>query len=90
MTFDPIRPDHYRQDRKYEPIKVIEDWKLNYNLGNAVKYIARNGRKIGEDPIEGLEKAIWYLNREIAQAHQQKYIRYNFTDQAEWDSICDI
>ena len=63
---DMINPSHYRGDRKYEPIAVIEDWGLNYRLGNAVKYISRNGRKPGEDPREGLRKAIWYIEREIA------------------------
>ena len=46
---DMINPNHYRGDRQYEPIAVIEDWGLNYRLGNAVKYISRNGRKPGED-----------------------------------------
>ena len=63
---DMINPAHYRGDRKFEPIAVIEDWGLNYRLGNALKYISRNGRKPGEDPREGLRKAIWYLEREIA------------------------
>lgn len=63
---DMINPTHYRGDRQFEPIAVIEDWDLNYRLGNALKYISRNGRKPGEDPREGLRKAIWYLEREIA------------------------
>ena len=63
---DMINPDHYKGDRKFEPIEVIEDWGLNYRLGNALKYISRNGRKPGEDPREGLRKAIWYIEREIA------------------------
>ena len=65
MTYDSINPSHYRGDRRHEPIDVIEDWGLNYRLGNAVKYIARNGRKPGENPVEGLKKAIWYIEREI-------------------------
>jgi len=65
MTYDAVNPSHYRGDRKFEPIEVIEDWNLNYRLGNALKYISRNGRKPGEDPREGLRKAIWYLQREI-------------------------
>jgi hypothetical protein len=64
---DMINPLHYRGDRQFEPIAVIEDWELNYNLGNALKYISRNGRKPGEDPTEGLKKAIWYLQREISK-----------------------
>lgn len=66
MAYDKINPSHYHGDRKHEPIEVIEDWGLNYRLGSALKYIARNGRKPGEDPREGLKKAIWYLEREIA------------------------
>ena len=66
MTYDNVNPNHYRGDRQFEPIAVIEDWGLNYRLGNALKYISRNGRKPGEDPREGLKKAIWYLEREIA------------------------
>ena len=62
---DMINPDHYKGDRRFEPIEVIEDWGLNYRLGNALKYISRNGRKPNEDPREGLKKAIWYLEREI-------------------------
>lgn len=63
MTYDHINPNHYKGGRKFEPIDVIEDWGLNYHLGNALKYISRNGRKPGEDPREGLSKAIWYLER---------------------------
>jgi hypothetical protein len=57
-------PQHYGgADNPYEAIKVIEAWKLGFNLGNTVKYIARAERKAA--PIEDLEKAVWYLNREI-------------------------
>ena len=63
MTYDHINPSHYKGDRQFEPIDVIEDWGLNYHLGNALKYIARNGRKPGEDPRQGLAKAVWYLER---------------------------
>ena len=55
-------PPHYTKGR-IEPIDVIEDWGLNYHCGNALKYIARHEHK-GE-PIRDLEKAIWYLRREI-------------------------
>lgn len=58
-------PPHYGgEDNPYEAIKVIEAWDLNFNLGNAVKYISRVGRK-NNDPVEDLRKAVWYLNREI-------------------------
>lgn len=57
-------PDHY-QGNSLEVIDIIEDFNLGFNLGNAVKYILRSGKKVKSDYIEDLEKAIWYLQREI-------------------------
>lgn len=37
---------------------------FNFNLGTAIKYIWRAGHKT-DDPIEDLQKAAWYINREI-------------------------
>jgi hypothetical protein len=57
-------PSHYGgKDNPYEAIKVIEAWDLGFCLGNAIKYISRAGKK--DFIIQDLEKAIWYLNREI-------------------------
>lgn len=58
-------PPHYGgKDDPYEAIKVIEAWKLNFNLGNTVKYISRAGKK--DEIVQDLKKARWYLDREIA------------------------
>ena len=54
------KPPHYNHG-KYETIEVIEDWKLNYHCGNAVKYISRHNHK--GKPVEDIKKAIWYLQR---------------------------
>ena len=56
-------PSHYAEGRNYEPIEVIKDWNLNFNLGNVVKYISRAGRK--ENILEDLQKAKFYLEHEI-------------------------
>lgn len=56
-------PSHYT-DGKIEVIDFIEDKKLDFHLGNAVKYIARAGKK-SLDMKEDLQKAIWYLQRKI-------------------------
>lgn len=64
MMYDDVgRPAHYCAGRRYEPIDVIEDWGLGFNLGNAVKYISRAGRK--GDGAKDLRKAVWYLQREV-------------------------
>lgn len=57
-------PPHYAAG-KIEVIEAIEDWGLNFARGNAVKYVARAGKKAGADEIEDLEKAVWYLRREL-------------------------
>jgi hypothetical protein len=61
-------PQHYADGRKFEPIDVIEDWKLNFHLGNALKYISRAGRK--QDVVEDLKKAAWYIQREISRCEE--------------------
>lgn len=57
-------PSHYNSG-KIEVIDFIEDQGLNFNLGNAVKYISRAGKKDPKKFREDLEKAIWYLKREL-------------------------
>ena len=57
-------PPHYNHGT-IEPIDVIEDWGLNFHLGNTVKYIARADHKGMR--LEDLRKARWYLNREITR-----------------------
>lgn len=56
-------PPHYNVG-KYEVIDVIEDWKMGFNLGNVIKYVARADHK-GEPTVD-LYKAYFYLGREIA------------------------
>jgi hypothetical protein len=59
-------PEHYGGElNMYETIKVIENWQLDFHLGNALKYISRAGKK--EDMLQDLEKAKWYLERKISQ-----------------------
>lgn len=61
---DIEHPAHYADGREYEPIDVIRDWGLGFNLGNATKYISRAGRK--GDAVADLRKAVFYLEHEIA------------------------
>lgn len=64
---DPVNhPPHYTYSA-VEPIAAIEAWGLGFCLGNAVKYISRAGKKDAAKTVEDLEKARWYLDREIAR-----------------------
>jgi hypothetical protein len=64
-------PSHYGGDTTYEHIKVVNAWGLNYELGNATKYICRAGKKNPETAIEDLEKAVWYLQAEIKRLREK-------------------
>lgn len=61
---DPVNhPSHYNAYKGLEVIDLTEQ--MNFNRGNAVKYICRAGLKNEETEIQDLEKAIWYLQREV-------------------------
>ena len=53
-------PQHYNPG-KIEVIDAIEDWQLDFNEGNVIKYIVRAKRK--NDRKQDLEKALWYIQR---------------------------
>ena len=64
-------PNHYGgEDNTYEAIKVIEAWGLGFNLGNTIKYVSRAEKK--SDTLEDLEKASWYINREIKKLKNER------------------
>ena len=62
---DPVNsPSHYTAYKGLEIIDLTEQ--MNFNRGNAVKYIARAGHKsVGPGEVEDLKKAAWYIQREI-------------------------
>ena len=58
-------PTHYNKG-SIEVIDFIEDQKLGFHLGNAIKYISRASNKGG---VEDIKKAIWYLQRQVDRGH---------------------
>lgn len=57
-----IKPEHYNRLNP-QPKDVIRAWGLNFNLGSAVKYISRAGRK--DDIVQDLKKAQEFIQFEI-------------------------
>lgn len=66
---DPVEhPAHYTRF----PVEVIDITEhLNFNRGNAVKYIARAGFKDPSKEVEDLTKAAWYIARELQRIQKQ-------------------
>lgn len=62
-------PAHYTQG--IECMDYIESHKLNYARGNIIKYVTRAGLKDASKEVEDLEKARWYLDREIERVKKE-------------------
>ena len=62
-------PSHYTAYKGIEVIQLTEQ--MNFNRGNAVKYIARAGLKNKDKEVEDLQKAIWYSKREIQRIQKE-------------------
>lgn len=88
-------PEYYKSGG-VEVIDVIEDWKLDFCLGNAIKYIARAGKK-SDDVRTDLEKAAWYIkrhwdgmaNRDTKPIPSQKNTDYGLEEVCEAWGITD-
>lgn len=60
-------PDHYKRG-SIEVWDFIADQKLDYFLGNVIKYVCRAGHKQYEEEIDDLLKAKAYIDRKIQTA----------------------
>ncbi|WP_145501078.1 DUF3310 domain-containing protein [Streptomyces sp. CFMR 7] len=67
----PTSPAHYKWllPHGLEVIDLTEN--LNFCRGNAVKYLCRAGRKDGAPEVQDLEKALWYIKREIQRINKE-------------------
>jgi hypothetical protein len=70
---DPVNhPAHYKVGG-IETIDFIEAKKLNYNIGNVVKYVTRADHKGNRK--QDLEKAKWYLERELSTLEETSHVQ---------------
>jgi hypothetical protein len=65
---DALRPSYYGgKDNVYEARKVIRAHNMGFNLGNAFKYMVRQGKKDKAATKQDLEKAIQYIRFAIEE-----------------------
>lgn len=72
---DPVNPKHYADFGDHSAIIIIRVWNrirkaagvppVSFCIGNALKYIQRAGFKPGEEEVQDIKKAIWYLRSHI-------------------------
>lgn len=70
------QPKHY-QGEGMSVIEVIQAYRLNFELGNVIKYVLRAGKKPDEDVMRELYKALWYLQAEIDRRRRDDVIEAN-------------
>jgi hypothetical protein len=64
-------PPHYmKHPSGVECIQITEH--MNFNVGNATKYIWRAGEKDGTSAVTDLSKARWYIDREITRLTREE------------------
>jgi hypothetical protein len=73
LESNAIKPSYYN-DTKITPFDVIDDWELNFYLGNAIKYIKRAGKKANNSRLQDLRKVREYIDHEI-KAEEATYGR---------------
>lgn len=68
---DPVNaPPHYlNHPSGIECIEITRH--MNFNIGNAIKYLWRNGQKDQNPAIQDLEKAVFYINDEIKRIKKE-------------------
>ena len=69
---DKINNPSYYTKGEISVVDFIDAYELNFNRGNIIKYVARAGKKQGEDAITALLKAQWYLGREIIRVGKEQ------------------
>lgn len=70
---DPVnRPKHYTSHPSHIECIVITEH-MGFCLGNAIKYIWR--AELKDNTIQDLEKAIYYIRREIDKRKREPYAK---------------
>lgn len=75
MSDNVDHPKHYNvHPSGVECIEIVRH--MNFNLGNVIKYLWRDGIKDTDTPLEDLKKAAWYLQDEIKRREQEQLPTY--------------
>tara|TARA_R100000781_G_scaffold98591_1_gene62240 strand:+ start:443 stop:700 length:258 start_codon:yes stop_codon:yes gene_type:complete len=69
-------PSYYSGNKYgYSARKVVEDFELSYNVGTAVSYLLRAGKKEGNPAEQDIQKAINHLHFELDKLYGKSETR---------------
>ena len=73
---ETTEPSYYSGTKYgYSARKVVEDFDLSYNLGTAVSYLLRSGKKAGNPAEQDIQKAINHLHFELDKLFENSKIK---------------
>ena len=88
-SVDLGRPDYYVDGRQIEPISVVDDWGLSFELGNVLKYVSRAGRKKSSTQTIDMKKAYVYAGFELKRIFQMSGLQFWCLQAAKHRSTID-
>ena len=77
---DPVQSPAYYTDGRYETVEAIEAWGLDHHAGDALAYISRAGKKSPDTYRLDLQKALWYIDRILAEPRMRDIDPRDFTE----------
>jgi hypothetical protein len=77
-----VQMEEFDVNENLEIMQIIEEWKLDFHLGNAVKHILSSGKKETEnEELQDLKRASWYLSRKIQVLNDET---------CNWENVKDL
>lgn len=71
MTDESVIIPSYYNKANMSVIDIIDEYELNFNKGNIIKYILRSGKKSKDTEIQDLQKAMRYCQMEIERLNKR-------------------
>jgi hypothetical protein len=73
---ETTEPSYYSGKKYgYSARKVVEDFNLSYNVGTAVSYLLRAGKKEGNPAEQDIQKAINHLHFELDKLYKKSDVK---------------
>jgi hypothetical protein len=70
MKDDSVLVPSYYNKTNMSVSDIVDEYELNFNKGNIIKYVLRSGKKSKDTEIQDLQKAIRYCQMEIERLNK--------------------
>ena len=71
MTDNSVLSPSYYNKENMSVSDIVDEYELNFNKGNIIKYILRSGKKSKDTEIQDLQKAMRYCQMEIERLNKR-------------------